>query len=74
MVVDRRHASDVEQGFSRDPEEVASHSYVNMYMHHDGMILQCRVSRRNTIYADTSLSKNRRADWRRDMCQEFFPI
>ena len=36
MVVDRRHASDVEQGFSRDPEEVASHSYVNMYMHHDG--------------------------------------
>ena len=36
MVVDRRQASDVEQGFSRDPEEVASHSYVNMYMHHDG--------------------------------------
>jgi hypothetical protein len=36
MVVDRKHASDVEQGFSRDPEEVASHSYVNMYMHHDG--------------------------------------
>ena len=36
MVVDRIHASDVEQGFSRDPEEVASHSYVNMYMHHDG--------------------------------------
>ena len=36
MVVDRKYASDVEQGFSRDPEEVASHSYVNMYMHHDG--------------------------------------
>lgn len=36
MVVDRRHASDVEQGFSRDPEEIASHSYVNIYMHHDG--------------------------------------
>mgnify|MGYP003123558736 CR=1 FL=1 len=36
MVVDRRHAEDNLLGFAADPEEFSDHSYVNMYLHHDG--------------------------------------
>ena len=36
MVIDRKHSSKFEEGFSIDPEAVADKAYVNMYMHHDG--------------------------------------
>ncbi len=36
MVVDRQHSSDYPQGFSIHPDVIMKHSYVNMYMHHDG--------------------------------------
>jgi len=38
----------------------------------DGIILQFVFPKKHHN-ADTSLSKNRRADWRRDLCQELFP-
>ena len=36
MVIDRKHSSKFEEGFSVDPEAVADKAYVNMYHHHDG--------------------------------------
>jgi len=36
MVVDRKHSSRWPEGFSIHPDLVSKHSYVNMYMHHDG--------------------------------------
>ena len=36
MVVDRKHTSKYPEGFAIHPDLVREHSYVNMYMHHDG--------------------------------------
>ena len=36
MVVDRKHSSRYPEGFAIHPDLVNEHSYVNMYMHHDG--------------------------------------
>ena len=36
MVVDRKHSSNFQEGFALHPDIVNEHSYVNMYMHHDG--------------------------------------
>lgn len=36
MVVDRRHARNRAEGLAIHPEHVSTHSYVNMYHHHDG--------------------------------------
>jgi hypothetical protein len=36
MVVDRQHSSRWPEGFAIHPDIVSKHSYVNMYMHHDG--------------------------------------
>jgi len=36
MVVDRKHSSKYPEGFAIHPDLVRDHSYVNMYMHHDG--------------------------------------
>ena len=36
MVVDRKHSSRWPEGFAIHPDIVSKHSYVNMYMHHDG--------------------------------------
>ena len=36
MVVDRKHSSKYPEGFAIHPDLVRQHSYVNMYMHHDG--------------------------------------
>ena len=36
MVVERDYAGDHELGFAQDPVNLASKSYVNMYLHHDG--------------------------------------
>lgn len=36
MVIDRSVAKQFEQGFAVNPEKVKDHSYVNMYLHHDG--------------------------------------
>ena len=36
MVIDRKHAAESELGFAADPEIFSKHSYVNMYLHHDG--------------------------------------
>ena len=36
MVVDRKHSSKYPEGFAVHPDLVRQHSYVNMYMHHDG--------------------------------------
>ena len=36
MVVDRKHTSKYPEGFAIHPDLVRDHSYVNMYMHHDG--------------------------------------
>ena len=36
MVIDRDYASNHELGFAQNPELLEEHSYVNMYLHHDG--------------------------------------
>ena len=36
MVVDRKYSSKYPEGFAIHPDLVNKHSYVNMYMHHDG--------------------------------------
>jgi|TARA_A100000172_G_C3033290_1_gene107529 hypothetical protein len=36
MVVDRSHAERHELGFAAPPSFFAEHSYINMYLHHDG--------------------------------------
>ena len=36
MVVDRKHSSRWPEGFAIHPNIISKHSYVNMYMHHDG--------------------------------------
>jgi len=36
MVVDRKHSSNFQEGFALHPDIVNEHSYVNIYMHHDG--------------------------------------
>ena len=36
MVVDRKHSSKYPEGFAIHPDLVNKHSFVNMYMHHDG--------------------------------------
>ena len=36
MVVDRKHSSRYPEGFAIHPDLVNKHSYVNMFMHHDG--------------------------------------
>ena len=36
MVIDRDYASNHELGFAQNPELLTQHSYVNMYLHHDG--------------------------------------
>ena len=36
MVIDRDYASNHELGFAQNPELLTEHSYVNMYLHHDG--------------------------------------
>ena len=36
MVVDREHAEKYALGFADNPVHFISHSYVNMYLHHDG--------------------------------------
>jgi len=35
-VIHRDYAQNNELGFAQDPSNVAEHSYVNMYLHHDG--------------------------------------
>jgi len=36
MVIERDYAQDHELGFAQNPELLTEHSYVNMYLHHDG--------------------------------------
>ena len=36
MVIDRDYASNHELGFAQNPGLLTEHSYVNMYLHHDG--------------------------------------
>jgi len=36
MVIERDYASNHELGFAQNPELLTEHSYVNMYLHHDG--------------------------------------
>ncbi len=38
LVVDRMWAEDFEEGFAVNPEKVTKHSYVNMYLQHDGYL------------------------------------
>ena len=54
MVVDRRHAEDSEVGFAAPPDVFAEHSYVNMYMHHDGYPEWQGVQIANWLHANSS--------------------
>ena len=38
LVIDREYAKEHTEGFAINPEEVIEHSYVNMYLHHDGYL------------------------------------
>jgi len=38
LVIDREWAKEHTEGFAVNPEEVIEHSYVNMYLHHDGYL------------------------------------
>jgi hypothetical protein len=38
LVIDREYAKEHKEGFAINPEEIVKHSYVNMYLHHDGYL------------------------------------
>ena len=38
LVINREWAKEHTEGFAVNPEEVIEHSYVNMYIHHDGYL------------------------------------
>ena len=38
LVIDREYAKEHKEGFAINPEEIIEHSYVNMYLHHDGYL------------------------------------
>ena len=59
LVIDREWAKEHTEGFAVNPEEVIEHSYVNMYIHHDGYLKWQGVQLANWIQwqeqnADTS--------------------
>ena len=38
LVIDREYAKEHKEGFAVNPDKVREHSYVNMYLHHDGYL------------------------------------
>ena len=52
MVIDRDYASNHELGFAQNPELLTEHSYVNMYLHHDGYPAWQGVQLANWILAN----------------------
>ena len=61
MVVDRKHSSNFQEGFALHPDIVNEHSYVNMYMHHDGYPEWQGVQLANWIHANARQDGSRLA-------------
>ena len=55
MVVDRKHAEKSGLGFADNPVHFSSHSYVNMYLHHDGYPEWQGVQIANWLHANPSI-------------------
>ena len=60
MVIDRDYASNHELGFAQNPELLTEHSYVNMYLHHDGYPEWQGVQLANWIQANSKISDGSR--------------
>ena len=52
MIVNREHSSKYPEGFAIHPDLMSNHSYVNMYMHHDGYPEWQGVQIANWIHAN----------------------
>ena len=61
MVIDRDYASNHELGFAQNPELLTEHSYVNMYLHHDGYPEWQGVQLANWLHANSSMDGSRLA-------------
>ena len=61
MVVDRKHAEKSGLGFADNPVHFTSHSYVNMYLHHDGYPEWQGVQIANWLHANPSSDGSRLA-------------
>ena len=61
MVIDRDYASNHELGFAQNPELLAEHSYVNMYLHHDGYPEWQGVQIANWLHANPTSDGSRLA-------------
>ena len=60
MVIERDYAQNHELGFAQDPVKLAEHSYVNMYLHHDGYPEWQGVQLANWIQANWKISDGSR--------------
>ena len=60
MGIDRDYASNHELGFAQNPELLTEHSYVNMYLHHDGYPEWQGVQLANWIQANSKISDGSR--------------
>ena len=61
MVEDRKHAEKSGLGFADNPVHFTSHSYVNMYLHHDGYPEWQGVQIANWLHANPSSDGSRLA-------------
>ena len=61
MVVDRKHAEKLGLGFADNPVHFTSHSYVNMYLHHDGYPEWQGVQIANWLHANPTSDGSRLA-------------
>jgi len=61
MVVDRKHAEKSGLGFADNPVHFTSHSYVNMYLHHDGYPEWQGVQIANWLHANPTSDGSRLA-------------
>ena len=60
MVIDRDYASNHELGFAQNPELLEEHSYVNMYLHHDGYPEWQGVQLANWLLANQTINDGSR--------------
>ena len=60
MVIDRDYASNHELGFAQNPELLTEHSYVNMYLHHDGYPEWQGVQLANWLLANQTINDGSR--------------
>ena len=60
MVIERDYAQNHELGFAQNPANLDEHSYVNMYLHHDGYPEWQGVQLANWIQANSKISDGSR--------------